>query len=285
VPLALALYGATDVPLRHIVLDSLRLIFGQAVALVLWWSRRRYMPEANVMLTLVVFAITSTAICFMDGKDWFYHRLPATIATVLALLCWAASVLMNSRTDRRKAFVPMLAGAVGCVVFLVAAFQRLEPQMALAVEPEQNTIAKLERLIRQQKARTYIAFSEWIALGFPVVNNTGVAWASRFDSMWALKGELWRARFDAAAAKEWPIRHWVAHDFIIGCPDIAVVDRREGVVNYVSLLSASDPAFARAWSRYRQIAAFDGMVVYRRAGTGCIDPWVAAEAPRSIDSR
>ena len=157
--------------------------------------------------------------------------------------------------------------------------------MALAVEPEQNTIAKLERLIRQQKARTYIAFSEWIALGFPVVNNTGVAWASRFDSMWALKGELWRARFDAAAAKEWPIRHWVAHDFIIGCPDIAVVDRREGVVNYVSLLSASDPAFARAWSRYRQIAAFDGMVVYRRAGTGCIDPWVAAEAPRAIDSR
>ena len=285
VPLALALYGATDVPLRHLVTDSLRLMLGQAAALALWWHRRRRAPEGNLMLTLVVFAIASTIICFMDGKDWFYHRLPATIATVLALLCWAASALMNSRTDRRKAFVPMLAGAVGCVVFLVAAFQRLEPQMALAVEPEQNTIAKLERLIRQQKARTYIAFSEWIALGFPVVNNTGVAWASRFDSMWALKGELWRARFDAAAAKEWPIRHWVAHDFIIGCPDIAVVDRREGVVNYVSLLSASDPAFARAWSRYRQIAAFDGMVVYRRAGTGCIDPWVAAEAPRAIDSR
>lgn len=285
VPLALALYGATDVPLRHLVADSLRLMFGQAVAVALWWHRRHRSPEGNLMLTLVVFAIASTIICFMDGKDWFYHRLPATIATVLALLCWAASVLMNSRTDRRKAFLPMLAGAVACVVFLVAAFQRLEPQMALAVEPEQNTIAKLERLIRQQKARTYIAFSEWIALGFPVVNNTGVAWASRFDSMWALKGELWRARFDAAAAKEWPIRHWVAHDFIIGCPDIAVVDRREGVVNYVSLLSASDPAFARAWSRYRQIAAFDGMVVYRRAGTGCIDPWVAAEAPRAIDSR
>ena len=79
------------------------------------------------------------------------------------------------------------------------------------------------------------------------------------------------------AAKEWPIRRWVAHDFIVGCPDIAVVDTREGVVNYVGVLSASDPAFARAWSRYRQIAAFDGLVVYRRAATGCIDPWVAAE--------
>lgn len=285
VPLALALYGATDVPFRHLLLDSLRLMFGQAVALVLWWSRRHRVPEGNLMLTLVVFAITSTAICFIDGKDWFYHRLPATIATVLALLCWAASALVHRRASTRGAFLPIVLAVVAVVVFLVAAFQRLEPQVALAVEPEQTTVTKLERLIRKQKARTYIAFSEWIALGFPVVNNTGVAWASRFDSMWALKGELWRVRFDAAAAKEWPIRRWVAHDFIMGCPDIAVVDTREGVVNYVGVLSASDPAFARAWSRYRQIAAFDGLVVYRRAATGCIDPWVAAEAPQAIGSR
>ena len=284
VPLALALYGATDVPLRHLVADSVRRMFGEAVALLLWWNLRRRSPEGNLMLTLVVFAITSTAICFMDGKDWFYHRLPATVATVLALLCWATSALLHGRS-RPSAPLPVMAGAVAVVVFLVAAFQRLEPQLALAVQPEQNTIARLERLIRQQHARTYIAFSEWIALGFPVVNNTGVVWASRFDSMWALKGELWRVRFDAAAAKEWPIRHWVAHDFIVGCPDIAVVDTREGVVNYVAVLSASDPAFARAWSRYKQIAAFDGLVVYRRAATGCSDPWVAAQAAPATTTR
>ncbi len=286
VPLALALYGASDAPFRHLLLDSLRLMFGQAIALLLWWNRRWCRPEGSLMLTLVMFAITSTVICFVDGKDWFYHRLPATIATLLALLCWAASVLLHRRrASTRIAFLPVGLAGVGVVVFLVAAFQRLEPQVALAVQPDQMTVMKLERLIRQQKARTYIAFSEWIALGFPVVNNTGVAWASRFDSMWALKGELWRARFDAAAAKEWPVRRWVAHDFIMGCPDIAVVDTREGVVNYVGVLSASDPAFARAWSRYRQIAAFDGLEVYRRAATGCIDPWVAAEAPQAIDAR
>jgi hypothetical protein len=261
VPLALALYGGTDVPLRHLVADSLRLMFGQVVALVLWWNRRRSRPEGNLMLTLIVFAITATAICFIDGKDWFYHRLPATIATVLALLCWAASALVRRDAETRRPFLPVLAGGVAVVVFLVAAFQRLEPQVALAVEPEQGTVVKLEQIIRQQKARTYIAFSEWIALGFPVVNNTGVAWASRFDSMWALKGELWRVRFDPAAAREWPIRHWVAHDFIVGCPDIAVVDTRDGLVNYVEILSASEPSFARAWSRYRQVAAFDGLVV------------------------
>jgi hypothetical protein len=40
----------------------------------------------------------------------------------------------------------------------------------------------------------------------------------------------------------------VAQDFVAGCPDLAVVDRRGGV-NYVAVLSASDAAFARAWSR------------------------------------
>ena len=276
VPLALALYGASDVPLRTLALDSVRLLFGQAVALVLWWNRRHRTPDGNVMLTLVVFAITSTAICFIDGKDWFYHRLPATIGTILALVYWISSIVVHPRSANRRPFVHVALAGVAFVIFLVAAFQRLEPQVALAVEPERNAVAKLEELIRQQKARTYIAFSEWIALGFPVVNNTGVTWASRFDSMWALKGELWRVHFDPAAAREWPIRRWVAHDFIVGCPDIAVVDTRPGVPNYIGILSSADPAFARAWSRYRQIAAFDGLVVYRHAAAKCIVHGVAA---------
>ena len=66
------------------------------------------------------------------------------------------------------------------------------------------------------------------------------------------------------------------HDFLTGCPDIAVVDTREGT-DYIAILSASDPAFARAWSRYVRIDAFDGLVVYRRGRGGCIDPWIAAE--------
>jgi hypothetical protein len=137
----------------------------------------------------------------------------------------------------------------------------------------------LETILRTQHARTYIAFSEWIALGFPVVNETGVTWASRFDSMWALKGEIWRARFDPATDKEWPIARWVAHDFIAGCPDIAVVDTRE-TTKYIAVLSAADSAFARAWSRYRPLASFDGLVVYKRGRAGCLDVWVAADPAR-----
>ena len=60
VPLAMALYGATDVPFLRLLADSDRLLFGQAAALALWFWSRRWLPERNLVLTLVVFAIVST---------------------------------------------------------------------------------------------------------------------------------------------------------------------------------------------------------------------------------
>lgn len=277
VPLALALYGATDVPFAHLLAVCAGLLFCLAAAAVLYRIRRRVMPERHLMLTLVVFAATSLVICFIDGKDWFYHRLPATIAIILALSLWGASTAFHRDMTFRRGIAPALLAGLAGLVFVVGAVQRMEPEMAMALEPRDTAVARLERLIRAQHAHTYVAFSEWLALGFPVVNNTGVTWASRFDSMWALKGELWRVRFDPTAAKEWPVSRWVVHDFITGCPDIAVVDVRGGP-NWVGVLSASDPAFARAWSQYRLIDAFDGLAVYRRASPGCITPWVASAA-------
>ena len=276
VPLALALYGATDVSFPALLRHSASLLAAEGLAFILWWRHRRDLPVAHLLLTGCVFAAISSVICFIDGKDWFYHRLPATVVTVLTLMLWGAAALRHTPLDRTPKRALAVAG-FAMALFAFSAAQRLSAEVLEAVEPRQTTVARLEQLIRREHARTYIAFSEWIALGFPVVNNTGVAWASRFDSMWALKGEVWRARFDPATAREWPIARWVTHDFIAGCPDIAVVDTREGL-NYIAVLSASEPGFARAWSRYRPIAAFDGLTVYRRGKGGCIDPWVAAEA-------
>ena len=264
VPLAIALYGATDTPFRDMVWDNVPVMLGEAAVLLLCGTTRRKHRESSLVLTLGVFAIGSTLVCFIDGKNWFYHRLPATIATVLALLVWAAGTLSAPRRASPPGRTPA-AGAAACTVFGVAAAQRLKPQMELACAPGLSTEARVERLIRRERAKTYVAFSEWIALGFPVVNNTGVVWASRFNSMWALKGELWRARFDPSAGKEWPVSRWVARDFVAGCPDLVVVDTREEL-NYIAILSASDRRFASAWSQSRQIAAFDGLRVYKHRG-------------------
>ena len=279
VPMALALYGATDVSFLSLLGNSTLLLCGEGVALGLLWLRRRSLTDYSLMLTLVVFAAASTVVCFVDGKDWYYHRLPATVVTVLALLLWTATELVQRRWRIRW---PLLVAGLAVTVFCASSIQRLEPEAVDAVEARPTAVDRLEKILRAEHARTYIAFSEWIALGFPVVNETGVTWASRFDSMWALKGEVWRARFDPAADKEWPIARWVAHDFIAGCPDIAVVDTRE-TTQYIRVLSAADPAFARAWSRYRPIASFDGLVVYKRGRAGCLDVWVAAESAPALE--
>lgn len=281
VPMALALYGATNVPFLQLLADSRVLLFGQAVAIGLLWLRRRGLTDYNLMLTLVIFAVTSTVVCFVDGKDWYYHRLPATVTTVLALILWTSAELAQRRWQVR---LPLVVAGLAVAAFCASSIERLEPEAVKAIDPERTTVERLERIIEVEHARTYVAFSEWIALGFPVVNETGVTWASRFDSMWALKGEIWRARLDPVAAKEWPIARWVAHDFIAACPDIAVVDMRETTA-YIKVLTAADPAFARAWSRYRPIAAFDGLMVYKRGRAGCLDVWVAAESKRPVAVR
>jgi hypothetical protein len=282
VPLALAIYGGTDTSVWHILSESRNLLFGQAVALLLCWYSQpalgRHSPFLrHLFLALVAFGAACTVLFVMQGKDWFYHRLPATTATVLALILWL-TVVLAAHAGRiadgvvampwRRLALPVPLAAAALLAFGIANVQRVRPWVVQAVEPNLSTEVKLVKLIKREKARTYIAFSEWIGLGFPVVNETGVSWASRFDSMWALKGELWKISQEGRAPKEWPIRRWVARDFIAGCPDIAVVDTREGT-NYIGVLVASDQEFARAWSQYREIAFFDGLRVYKREEYGC----------------
>jgi hypothetical protein len=280
VPMALALYGATDVSFLNLLEKIAPLLGAEGLALFLLWRRGGILPARTTMLTGMVFALTSTVICFIDGKDWFYHRLPATAVTLLVLISWLAATFLH-REAGRTPWRSLTVAGIAVAVFCVGAVQRIDPGMRQAVEPKRTTVARLEELIRENHARSYIAFSEWLALGFPVVNNTGVSWASRFDSMWALKGEVWRAGFDKQASAEWPVARWVAHDFIAGCPDIAVVDVRMKL-NYINVVRAAEPAFARAWSHYHPIARFDGLIVYKRGKGGCIDPWVAAEGPGHV---
>lgn len=282
VPLALSLYGGTDTSVWHILAESRNLLFGQAVTLFLCAYQRetlaRHSPFLrHLFLALVAFAVACTVLFVMQGKDWFYHRLPATTATVLALILWL-SVVIAAQSGRlagaagritwTRLGLPVALGTAALVAFGVANVQRIRPWVEAAAEPSLSTEVKLVKLIKREKARTYIAFSEWIALGFPVVNDSGVSWASRFDSMWALKGEIWKTRQDGRPPKEWPIRRWVARDFVAGCPDIAVVDTREGT-NYIAVLVSSDEEFARAWSHYREIAFFDGLRVFKREELGC----------------
>ena len=268
VPLAMALYGATDATWQRLFSEGVTMLLGLAALLLVTASAlRARRPEALTLAILAAFGVAAAAVCFLDGKDWFYHRLPAIIVAVLGLVVWL-SESKGWAPRRRPRLVSVIAGLT-LLTFAVAAAQRTATRLILVFEPNISTEVRLEQLLKKEKARSYVAFSEWIALGFPVVNDTDVIWTSRFDSMWALKGEIWRTRFDPKGTRDFPVRRWVARDFVVGCPDIVVVDTREGV-NYIGVLASSDNAFARAWSNYAQIAAFDGLRVFRRQSANCV---------------
>ena len=186
VPLALALYGGTDTPCWQILLQSRVLLDGVAVVLLLAaLSRRTLAGDQPILRALLIglaaFALAATISYIMQGKNWFYHQLPASTATVLALLLWAAAML-----HARPRLTLLLAASAALVAVTLAEFacsdyDRVQSWVEAAVEPDLSTEVKLERLVKRERAKTYIAFSEWIALGFPVVNDTGVTWASRFE--------------------------------------------------------------------------------------------------------
>ncbi len=286
VPLALALYGGTDQPFPALLSSAWVMLFGAGVAVALWVTSRTRLGARGdftfcLYAVLTSFAVGASVVFLIQGKDWFYHRIPATMAIILALVLWCAEVLpyAAARGARvaalavpRWRLLPQTGFALLALLAIAATgLDRMRPWIEEAVEPDLSTEVRLEKIIKREHAKTYIAFSEWIELGFPVVNNTGVVWTSRFDSMWALRGELWRTREDGRAPANWPIRRWVARDFVSGCPDIAVVDARGGI-NYVAVLVASDKNFASAWTHYQEIAMFNGLRVYKRQGPSCSIP-------------
>jgi hypothetical protein len=275
VPLALTLYGGTDTGMLQLAQESWLLLLGLGVCALLTWQTPRDRPGFSVMLVLTAFAAAATLVMFLDGKNWFYHRIPAMVTAVLALVFWCSDAALGRLADGRgegRRMALMALAVVPLALYAAKTSDRMYERLVLAVEPDLTTEVRLEKLIRRENVRSYVAFSEWIGLGFPVINDTNVTWASRFDSMWALRGELWRARMDGKAPAEWPIRRWVVQDFMQGCPDLVVVDRRGEAMNYPAILAQADAGFADVWALYRQIAVVDGLQVYRRQSEDCREP-------------
>lgn len=260
IPLTLDLYGASDVSFGVLLLQSRTLLLGLAVVLLLCLRRAGWTRRDPLFLALAVFACGATLACFVEDKDWFYHRLPAAIVVVLALVYWIVATLADraSITKRKLAALAIAACVLGA--FAGAAVDRLTPRFELALGESTALESRIEGLIKASGARRYMAFSQSLSPGFPVVDAAGAVWTSRFDSMWALRGTLWYLQ-QGNGALPWSVTRWIVTDFIQGCPDLVVVDDRDGL-DYIGILSAT-PAFAAAWSHYRLVAAFDGIRAFK----------------------
>src|SRR5262249_20929378 len=100
IPLGLALYGPTDVGWLQLLIDSRAVLLDYAVAFMVWCTYRDKL-SGSLPLTLAVFAAGAILVWLVEEKSWFYHRLPASILTTLALLYWLS--MMPHRTMRPRA--------------------------------------------------------------------------------------------------------------------------------------------------------------------------------------
>jgi hypothetical protein len=284
VPLVLAFYWVGDPGFVDVIRASAVLLSCLAAAWLLWLVRGRtgVADRGGVAWVLLVFAAGATLAYLLQGKGWFYQRVPAVVATALALLAMAAAAVQAAARPLRSgraALAPKVVATVAAAALLALGFLsavQFAQRIKVAIAPERTLEARLAGLIRAEGARSYVAFSRTLGLGFPVVNETGVVWASRFVSTWALYGEhlrTERAGPGTVAATAPVAGRWMVEDFLAVCPELVVVDDRDGL-DYPRLLGAADPRFVPVWSAYQMVAAFDGLRAFRRprplgATAGC----------------
>ena len=111
VPLTMALYGASDVTVARMLFESRILLAGELIILLLLLRRAGPLCRDDLLLALAVFALGGVVTCLVQDKDWFYHRLPATILVWLGLIYWTAATLSAPQPAARRSCV-MLAAAI-----------------------------------------------------------------------------------------------------------------------------------------------------------------------------
>jgi hypothetical protein len=256
VPLAFSLYSAPFdlaimIPRGAMLLGAV--MFG---AWGLWWLRRRELRDGSLALMLLLFATGALVIYLAAGRGWFYQRIPATVATVLAL-CALLALLPRGIATRGAVAVMLLAlaGQAGA---------RFVPRIYAATGQAPALSEQIAKVVKAHGATSMMALSSTLGMGFPVVQLSHTRWTSRFASMWAVRGEVAAEEANGGAEGSSVARRWVVDDFLAACPDIVVMDGADGV-DYPQVLSHFDPAFARAWTGYRPIASPAEVEMFQRS--------------------
>ena len=105
----------------------------------------------TLLIVLATFALMASVSYIAQGKNWFYHRLPAAIAAVLALLLWVAGVLRARPAVNFRLAASAVLALLTLAEFAWSDYDRLRSWVEAAVEPNLSTEVKLERLVKRRR--------------------------------------------------------------------------------------------------------------------------------------
>ncbi len=196
----------------------------------------------------------------LQSKGWDYHLLPAGVTIFLAMA--QVLILLLARTS--PASLPRRPQLIGWATAALALLA-LAPVIR---GPFHNPFTeKLLPIVEKYASGGAIyAFTSHVWVGFPLVNEAGVGWSSRFPTQWLLPGA--REKLANAVALdpetkrnlqeiEQYVTDAVAVDFERLPPDLVIVDTdnpymRAANFDYPAYFQR-DPRFARLWQSYVKI--------------------------------
>lgn len=266
VPFARLTYGAYESPFRSVLMKPsiAAMLFGT----ILYGLGRRA-PSVDRRGDVFIVAMAGFLASYLiQQKAWSYHLYPAVAMAWLAL---ASLVLQRMTVVQSRA---QLARSI-----LTAAWAGQFILVAVLGGPYRNGVADqmLPIVERYAPGGTIYAFTSHTWVGFPLVNEAHVQWASRFPAQWLLPGAVKqlaasthldparRAKIEEVASYQ---TEAMIEDFERWTPDLVVVSKQDRVDVFGYYLA--NAKFEALWQSYVRI----GDVQARsRGGLRTFDVW------------
>ncbi len=276
VPFALEVFQQGFMGSPAVALWRLETLF-LPVLVVLHLATRRSSRIAVLADVFVLAAACLFLSYLLQMKAWSYQLYPTTASMVLAF----GAILFGGRkadagpspTGRRGRIVRAAAPTAAAMLLILAAVGVLRGGY------QSEFVERLAPVVRKHASGGAIyIFSSNVSAAFPLVNETGVRWASRFPMQWLVPGLVRRranlAQQGAAAPEGLREVERYTRDAVVAdltrwpAALIMVDDRRDKsyfggfAFDYLEFYSA-DPRFARILARYEKIDRIGDYDVYR----------------------
>ncbi len=213
-------------------------------------------------------------------KGWDYHLYPASVCLMLGFAAIALNAVISAVRDPGP--VAAAAPREGLLTPPIAVASLVLVALLVANDARHFGYENRFTEIMTPHVERYAAGGSIAILGsnvwpaFPLVNETGVGWSSRFPTLWLLPGARQRRHAGETAnaglldEMEAFTRNAVVADLSAGRPEVVIVDHREqksyfggAPFDYLDYFG-QDRRFQQLWTDYVWVAEEAGFDVYRR---------------------
>jgi hypothetical protein len=247
-------------------------------------STQRAGPSGLLARVWLIVAVSAFALMVVQRKGWTYHEYPALASTIIVAVLLGVDVVSSNDSwigDQDRRLVSVFATCLATALVLPLSLWAQTPQQKW----RRDVITAREPFLSQLAPGTsLVMFTDLMEDAFPLVELTGVRWASPFPAIWWVRslysGDAARPDLRPPAAMLGVERRF--NEALIGRmevvrPDYVLVDRgRSNVfggepfpfVRYFGQF----PAFRDLWSQYELAGSLDRFEVWRRADSQPITP-------------